>query len=227
MAASKDLKDYVDELTKCPICLEDLVDPKSLPCVHTFCLRCIRDHCRDSPAPGDRVNCPVCRCSFAIPVGGVEQLPGNFLLRGLTEAKKASDEPDEKGRSADDNIGKTASRIGPTPCNGCGQNACYHCARPHEKTPRLDIVPGECGLRNEDLTPQGNECRQHPGNRFDARCYECDEHGCEACNALNALQRRQRDINDWANDGYGLAALPQFARYPSASVARGMSTVCN
>jgi len=88
MSDCADLKKYVDELTTCPICLEDLVNPKSLPCVHTFCMRCIKNYCGSS-LPCAHVNCPVCRRSFVIPEGGVEQLPNNFMLQGLADAKKA------------------------------------------------------------------------------------------------------------------------------------------
>jgi len=138
MASSTDLKEYVDETTKCPICLEDLVNPKSLPCLHTFCLQCIKNHCRDD-SPGDQVNCPLCRSSFVILFTGVDQLHNNFFLKGLSDAKKASDKPTDIipcGGCYDDSE-ETASSITPATmiCTGCGQHLCKQCSRPHKNIP--------------------------------------------------------------------------------------------
>jgi len=70
MAAAFDLQAHVSDMTKCPICLEDFKDPKSLPCLHTFCLECLRSHCRDK-LPGDEFLCPICRNSCLVPEAGI------------------------------------------------------------------------------------------------------------------------------------------------------------
>ena len=58
---------------ECPICQEDIKDPMLLPCIHSFCLECLRRYCRDKQ-PGDDVPCPVCRNEFQIPKIGVAGL---------------------------------------------------------------------------------------------------------------------------------------------------------
>jgi len=186
MASSKDLKEYVGELTKCLICLEDLANPKSLPCLHTFCLQCIKDHCRDD-SPGDKVNCPVCRSSFVIPVGGVDQLPNNFFLKGLADAKKASDKPVETIPciGCSDDSEDTASNITPATmiCTGCGQHLCKQCSRPHRRIPcgGHEVVPLGCELQSEVLMSQGSYCSQHPANRLEIYCIQCNENMCNTC----------------------------------------------
>ena len=57
MAEASELKEYIENVTRCSICLEDLTNPKSLPCLHTFCLRCLEGHCGDKQ-PKDDVQCP-------------------------------------------------------------------------------------------------------------------------------------------------------------------------
>ena len=84
-----ELMDRIDELLKCPICLDEVADPKSLPCLHTFCFKCINAHCRDA-CPGDEMNCPVCRTNFQVPPRGVEELTSNFFVKNLAEAKSVS-----------------------------------------------------------------------------------------------------------------------------------------
>jgi len=59
---------------QCPICQEDIKDPRLLPCIHSFCLECLQRYCRDK-LPGDDVPCPECRSEFQIPKNGVADLP--------------------------------------------------------------------------------------------------------------------------------------------------------
>ena len=55
---------------QCAICLDDINDPRILPCIHSFCLGCLEQYCRDK-LPGDEVPCPECRSGFVIPKNGV------------------------------------------------------------------------------------------------------------------------------------------------------------
>jgi len=55
------------------ICLDDLKDPRLLPCIHLFCLGCLEQYCRDK-LPGDPMPCPVCKEDFDIPKTGVRGL---------------------------------------------------------------------------------------------------------------------------------------------------------
>jgi len=59
----------------CLICHDDFKDPRLLPCIHSFCLKCIEDYCRSKDKlPGDKVPCPVCIYEFEIPKHGVADL---------------------------------------------------------------------------------------------------------------------------------------------------------
>ena len=93
MAACRDLASYVDDVTQCSICLSDFSEPRQLPCLHTFCLDCITQHVSRTELEGNSPACPVCRKQFSIPVAGVKQLPHNFFVAGLVEAKKTASQP--------------------------------------------------------------------------------------------------------------------------------------
>jgi len=45
------------DLTECPICRETLADPKTLPCLHTFCCSCLAAHSQGT----NTATCPSCR----------------------------------------------------------------------------------------------------------------------------------------------------------------------
>jgi len=79
----------VSELLVCPICIEILQNAKSLPCLHTFCLQCLKDYWADTVA-GDKVFCPVCRKPCDIPHNGLDGLPNNFFVQNLIEIDNVS-----------------------------------------------------------------------------------------------------------------------------------------
>ena len=92
MEASKLLYEVVGDLTeKYPICTEVIVDSKVLPCIHTFCLKCLEQFWKNKQ-PGDSVPCPLYRTEFNIPVGGLSGLPRNYFVEKLLEAKRCSHE---------------------------------------------------------------------------------------------------------------------------------------
>jgi len=84
MASSFVLRRHIGSITQCPICLDVLDTPTSLPCLHTFCLRCLQSTFA-ADCPGDMATCPLCRQDFQLPAGGVTSLPRNFTLVDLVE----------------------------------------------------------------------------------------------------------------------------------------------
>ena len=78
----------ISEEIKCPICLEQLKQPKILPCQHTYCLECLKEVAKlNNP---NTVDCPECRREFKIPPeSGVKGFPENRLMKFLLEKKKA------------------------------------------------------------------------------------------------------------------------------------------
>ncbi len=50
-----------EQLLLCKICLDDLKDPKTLPCLHTYCRDCIGIYIQHNNVEGRKFACPVCR----------------------------------------------------------------------------------------------------------------------------------------------------------------------
>ncbi|XP_033104430.1 tripartite motif-containing protein 2-like [Anneissia japonica] len=67
----------VDEMVlECTICFKRLQNPKSLNCLHTFCLACLEDWVRKEKG---KLTCPTCSKSYSIPEGGLQKLPPNTI----------------------------------------------------------------------------------------------------------------------------------------------------
>uniref|UniRef100_A0A3B1ITJ6 RING-type domain-containing protein n=1 Tax=Astyanax mexicanus TaxID=7994 RepID=A0A3B1ITJ6_ASTMX len=49
----------------CSVCLDLLSDPVTVPCGHSYCLRCIRDYW-DQMGPAGGCFCPQCRRRFRV-----------------------------------------------------------------------------------------------------------------------------------------------------------------
>ncbi|XP_069748406.1 tripartite motif-containing protein 2-like [Narcine bancroftii] len=66
----------------CSICLDRYNNPKVLPCLHTFCERCLQNYI---PPQSLSLSCPVCRQTSILPEKGVAALQNNFFITNLME----------------------------------------------------------------------------------------------------------------------------------------------
>ena len=78
---------------ECPLCLETVKDPKTLLCLHSFCLVCLDKHAHHARRQLQAaIKCPVCQASFQIPeedtFGG---LPASFHLNRLVDLLALAD----------------------------------------------------------------------------------------------------------------------------------------
>ncbi|XP_021346756.1 E3 ubiquitin-protein ligase TRIM33-like [Mizuhopecten yessoensis] len=103
MAEGGHLPDLDLHLLECPICLERLRQPKSLPCLHCFCQEClgtyITKELSGKMASGTSFPCPICR-GMATPVNQAEtkenwskQFPTNAVIQELIKLKEQSSGP--------------------------------------------------------------------------------------------------------------------------------------
>ena len=127
MASGFDVKSRVEieNIVLCPICLELIDDPRSLPCLHTFCLKCIKRHYVDKLS-GDDVVCPVCRKEFQIPRKGLDELVHNFFIQSLVDARKsevATHSAETRGSYCNKHKNKRVKLY----CFDCKSNICMMC----------------------------------------------------------------------------------------------------
>src|SRR6218665_3766031 len=88
VSSVNDVMSRLNEITDCGICKTIFQDPRVLPCIHTYCLRCLQSH-GDSLGlrPGQKMSCPLCRDEFLIPENGLKGLQKNFFMSNLIEMR--------------------------------------------------------------------------------------------------------------------------------------------
>ncbi|KAJ8032648.1 E3 ubiquitin-protein ligase TRIM56 [Holothuria leucospilota] len=82
MATSSQWKDIDDKFCLCCICLEQLKEPKLLPCLHRYCKDCLNSIIQGTY---DVIRCPECRQETQIPTNGVEGFKTDFYSKNLVE----------------------------------------------------------------------------------------------------------------------------------------------
>ena len=84
------LSRVLEEELKCPVCLEEFVDPKTLSCSHTVCRQCLANMEQHThlAAQYAYVACPTCRCETELHFpGGIDSLPTNYIVNTLITGK--------------------------------------------------------------------------------------------------------------------------------------------
>ena len=72
MAKAASLVDTLGEHLKCAVCLDQYTEPKVLPCLHTFCKRCLQGVLNREGAVWKLI-CPTCRTSAKVSLNLFEQ----------------------------------------------------------------------------------------------------------------------------------------------------------
>ena len=75
----------ISEILECPICFQEMSEPKMLPCQHTFCLQCTQKVTQKVDTKNLQVQCALCQRKHQLPVNGAIGLPNNSTLVALLE----------------------------------------------------------------------------------------------------------------------------------------------
>jgi len=220
MAAA--LKAVTDD-TECSICTEVFTDPRVLPCLHTYCLKCIQSWFKDK-LPGDVVACPICRQESTIPEKGLEGLPRNFWvekmlhIRELTRIEAQSAPCSTCTYRATSETAKIDAAT--TYCLQCQEAFCEVCASGHRKQKlSRDHKLLQIGdkVTPEELYAQypPANCDKHVDEALKIYCHDCrlvicmmcyiKDHNSHKCSDVNELvdefrQQMKTDVSGVAND---------------------------
>ena len=80
----KTLLKNLHEEVSCSVCMNTFTDPKQLPCLHSFCLHCLKGIQRTS-GHRDIILCPECRRECRVSSGNLNELPTDFRINSLLD----------------------------------------------------------------------------------------------------------------------------------------------
>lgn len=108
----------------CPLCHEMFNNPRLLPCLHTFCKRCLENLVVPRSST---LSCPACRTDVQLTERGVGAFPPNFVVTTMMDvaAVRAHDKNPIMCSSCEDKLPAAAR------CIECMDFLCHDCRNAH------------------------------------------------------------------------------------------------
>src|SRR6218665_2717596 len=197
----------LDDITECCICLKTFIDPRMLPCIHTFCLQCLKDLADGSgKKPGDALSCPFCRTELTLPTDGVQGLQKNFFMTPMIEARNAFNYSNLAIHPCDicrENNDVTGAQIpeATVRCLTCRESLCNDCFKLHTMFKTMkghEILNIGSNIEEEEAiirSLQPVNCDIHCGKVLDYYCAECKKVVCVSCFVESHKIHDCKDVN--------------------------------
>ena len=195
----------LEKEAECALCLHTVKKPKTLPCLHSFCLICL-----DNLANFARrqlqtaVSCPVCLTPFQIPEGDTfAGLPTAFHLNRLVDvlALEHGGAQTQSCSSCEENTAATCY------CFDCHDFFCTACVKVHS---RMKMSRGHRSVGIDNLQAQDIEeliqrpvmCAEkyHDKEPLEYYCQQCKVCICHKCGFVNHDRHEKVDIQQAAEE---------------------------
>uniref|UniRef100_A0A1X7TZX3 B box-type domain-containing protein n=3 Tax=Amphimedon queenslandica TaxID=400682 RepID=A0A1X7TZX3_AMPQE len=155
-SSSPGLRLKLEERLTCPVCLDHYTNPKTLPCLHSFCQHCLEGLPLDKKNETYYLSCPTCCHHTELPKEGVGAFPVAFHLNDLKEmyslTKKTKDFPNSVEATCSDH-GKPLEFF----CETCDTVICSHCLVFNHKHHECELISDNytklCQKLKECLSP--------------------------------------------------------------------------
>ncbi|XP_033106662.1 tripartite motif-containing protein 2-like [Anneissia japonica] len=172
---------------ECAICLSRFHQPKTLKCMHTYCLQCIQ---KEVETHG-KMKCPICGQEHGLTNEDVKQLTSNTMTSNLLEYVMKTE--DQK----------------PTNCSFCDNQPAYHCS-----TCQLYLCGAQC-LKQHKAVPSTKDhtlytldimeeqdnslnihtkCPAHCNTTLEFYCSTCNKSACKKCEQTNHCYQKEHKV---------------------------------
>ena len=189
MDIKKLLHNLREEVT-CSICFDTFTDPKHLPCLHSFCLQCLKQWQTTSHGR-DTIRCPECQVVSKVPErGDLKDLPSSFYLSSLVDVLAIKEYRSSSVRCGYCEI-KDIKDSEASYCFQCRVFVCHECVTGHNiirknKDHRVLALKDFQDKDYEDVLkrPAFCYCQWHTGKELLFFCKACETAICIYCAAL-------------------------------------------
>ena len=159
---------------RCGICLELFKDPRSLPCLHTFCFECLQQSLGNSHS----LKCPVCRAKHELSPVMVKQLPVDQYAVQELPLKRLQE---LSGKQLCKSCGEQGALV--AWCEDCSTLICQTCVSLHHKIAvfqKHTVVTVNEPKAAASLEKHAS-CLIHTGQKLKYLCTRCSEMVCPEC----------------------------------------------
>ena len=176
------------EEVSCSVCSDLFTDPKHLSCLHSFCLKCLKEW-HETCDGGDAIRCPKCQTFSQVPASGdLKDLPTSFYLNGLIDVLAIKECKNTQVTCG--NCDKKSSEA--SYCFQCCIFYCEECLLGHnimrdKKEHRVLAVKEFQDRDYEDVLKRPVFCSRqgHQKEELKLFCKECETAVCQTCVLLD------------------------------------------
>ena len=181
--AEKEWRQIEKEIT-CYVCGDLFTDPKTIPCLHTFCKQCIESKITSIQETEIEACCPLCRAN--LPPDGIASIPNNVSITCLVQILKKRREFGDLMTIKCDKCEEDTPAI--TWCLECDNHLCHACEELHKssedfeshKTADINVLfqnPKQAAA----ILEKAELCESHIRNKLDLFCKTCSSLICQDC----------------------------------------------
>ena len=171
----------------CEKCDKYYVDPRMLPCLHSFCLGCLQKELENHTT----LSCPSCKEQVILPKNSLSDLPQDLRKANEAEIERISEKIEDADEQCEncgraDSTGKAVSY-----CVECKEYLCKFCDGRHglkELTASHTLVTiGQRLIKANEASPATRlfqkkvPCPQHNDQTIQAYCMKCEKMICMVC----------------------------------------------
>ena len=181
----------LNSFLECSLCLDVFVDPRNLPCGHTFCLKCIEYFVGKNASK--QLLCAICRMEWSVPDNGLQGLMKNFALNSFVKPIGQQLHSGTNCGLIDDGDEHGAAEYF---CIDCWDPLCADCNKMHKKSKltqshnikkMVDVT--EADIRKHEQSKEVN-CSKHKEKILEFYCNECKSALCYVCCVNTHLQHK-------------------------------------
>ena len=176
------------EEVSCPVCSDLFKDPRQLPCLHSFCLHCLK-HWHQTSGGQNAFRCPKCQALSRVPASGdLKDLPTSFYLNGMIDVLAIKECNTTQVTCG--NCDKKSSEA--SYCFQCCMFYCEQCLIGHNmmrnnKDHRVLAVKEFQDKDYEDVLKRPVFCSRQGHQKEDLKyvCTKCETAVCQTCVTLD------------------------------------------
>ncbi|XP_011409026.2 PREDICTED: E3 ubiquitin-protein ligase TRIM71-like, partial [Amphimedon queenslandica] len=185
----------------CEVCSEYYTDPLMLPCLHSFCKKCLIKAKEKQGSADTSLKCPTCDTSVNLPDGKIEGITQNLWFEH--KSKEASIKKkiiNKEAISCDKCSVDDSSDAAVVYCCDCGQFLCDHCKKSHKRKPKkADHKLIDLGKKESFELPISHKavyCAEHSDEKKKFYCQSCEKLVCRDCILLNHQGHQYKGYNE-------------------------------